>query len=634
MRAIERKYLQEFADNIEFPTIIYIYETSKIIAYNSLAEEIIGKDVNSVGRIIGSRLIKIEELEKNQCSKIYYNRLYRIRRGFYSEIDVEFNSVILDDKHIIFAFFDFSYKQAFVRHMKNLLPRFFWKDRKRNFLCMNACFINDLECLHSLTFPVRTQDIMDATTGEKLAEDDKYVMSTKAPLMQMLQLIRSDTSEGYFCSINRIPLINSNGSVVGVLGSYRLIFNHNEQKELYDAILRSSNILSQLLSRSDTIVMSWRKSVTYKLEFISSNISVYGYPPEYFYSNEIKLCNIFPSDDYQKILNHIEDIENKKYDYFEEIVTMYKSDGTTVPVKINVVTINKNNGEYLECLLQRAESLKSKPTSVKHRDFEKFHLVIDTWENVKRRELLTKAIGDKCKEFVVYYQPIISVNDEAIIGVEALLRWKSPSLGNVKPLDFLSMSEYLGLINRLGNFSIREALKTYGQIEKNGITNIKIHINISLIQLLQIDFLSQLIGFADSKGVPREQIVLEIKEGLAIEDLDLMKKVILELKEQGFAIALDNFGTGFIDIQYIVDIPFDYIKLDKKFMESYETEKYNGKLVAALLDIIKSMKAEVIVEGIETRKQYEFLLSHEVRAYQGFYYSMPLEKRELFKLLK
>ena len=113
-----------------------------------------------------------------------------------------------------------------------------------------------------------------------------------------------------------------------------------------------------------------------------------------------------------------------------------------------------------------------------------------------------------------------------------------------------------------------------------------------------------------------------------------MKKALLELKQLGFAIALDNFGAGFIDVHSIMDIPFDYIKLDKRFMEFYGTEKFNGALVVAMIDMIKSMKTEIIVTGIETIKQYEFLLFHEVPAYQGFLFSKPVERKKLISMLK
>ncbi len=635
MKTIVKKYFQEFVDNIEFPTIIYIYETDKVISYNALAREFMETDITSVAKVIRVKAISLDEVIKNNRTKIFYNMSYGLKKGNYKEIDVELNVIDFEEKHIIVAFFEYSYKQSFVRHMKSWLPRFAWKDTKSNFICMNKCFISDLEFLHTVTFPVSTRYIMDVATTEKLELDDDYVINKKIPLMKTLQLIKSDSSEGYFCSINRIPLINSNGSVSGVIGSYKLIFNKFEQKKLYNSILRCNNTLSDLISRSDTVIISLRKNESFHLDYVSSNVSYYGYHPELLYKKEVKFSDIISEDDYKKVLMFLEQLENGRSKYFEKKITIYNSNGDSVLVKVSIGAIKKINNElYIECQIQRTDTTKSSSISSLNNKPRMMHLAFDTWESAKKQEQLTKAISEKCKEFTVYYQPIVNVKSGSMIGVEALLRWNSPHIGDVKPLDFLSMSEYLGLMDRIGYFSIKEAIKTYSQLHNRGITNVKMHINLSLVQLFQPNFVKQLVALTDGNNISRDQIVLEIKEGLAIEDLDLMKKALLEIKKQGFSIALDNFGVSYIDVHCIMDLPFDYIKLDKKFMETYGTERFNGALVVAMLDMIKSMKAEIIVEGIETIKQYEFLLFHEVQAYQGFFFSKPIEKKRLLSSIK
>ncbi len=635
MKAIVKKYFQEFADNIEFPTIIYIYETEKVISYNELAKEFMETNITSVAKVIRLKKINLEEVIKNNGTKIFYNMSYGIKKENCKEVDVELNVIDFEDKHIIVVFFEYSYKQAFAQHMKSWLPRFTWKDNKSNFLCMNTCFVSDLEFLHTVTFPVSTRDIMDVATTEKLESDEEYVMNKKVPLMKTLQLIKSDNSEGYFCSINRIPLINSNGSVAGIIGSYKLIFNQHEQKKLYDAILRCNNTLSDLISRSDTVIISLRKDVSFHLDFVSPNVSYYGYHPELFYKKEVKFSDIVWKEDYSKVLTFLEELENGRNKYFEKKITIYNSSGEATLVKISIGVFKKINSEmYIECQIQRSGSTTKSSRTSTNKQAGMIHLALDTWESSKKQEQLTKAISERCKEFAVYYQPIVEVKSGSIIGVEALLRWSSPHFGDVKPLDFLSMSEYLGLMDRIGYFSIREAIKTYCQLQKHGISDVKMHINLSLVQLFQPNFVKQLVALTDSNNVERDQIVLEIKEGLAVEDLELMKKALLEIKEQGFSIALDNFGVSFIDVHCIMDMPFDYIKLDKKFMDTYGSGKFNGALVVAMLDMIKSMKAEIIVEGIETIKQYEFLLFHEVQAYQGFFFSKPIEKKRLLSSIK
>lgn len=633
MKAIMKNYFEQFAANINFPTIIYYLESGKVITYNTLATEILGNDIASTKKIISNKRLNIQELLNNQGSMILYNVPYRIRKMFYTEIDVEHNLFRIDDKYMIVSFFDYSYKQSFVRHMKSWLPRLAWKDNKYNFQMINASFLSDLKCVKDMTMPVATEAIVDTTTAERLINDDTYVINAKVPQMKMLQQMKSEGQEGYFCSINRIPLINSNGIVLGILESYRLIFEQKEMQQIQDAVLRSNSILSQLISKSDTVVLSWRRDESYHLEYASSNVSYYGYNTELLYRKEVRFRDIVRREDYKKIKELLEDIEHEKISYFEQDAVVYKANGDPVNVKINLAAIQRNEKEsFFECLIQRKEE------DIKEEKYNyragSFHLRLDSWANTKRREQLTRAVTDRCREFSVQYQPIVDIDTGSIIGVEALLRWNSPNLGDVKPLEFLSMSEYLGLMDRLGSFAIKEALKTYGQLQKRGIQNVKMHLNVSMMQLFQPKFVDLLAGLCEAKKIPENQIVLEVKEGLAIDDIHLMKKALLEIKKKGFLLALDNFGVGFVDMQTIIDLPFDYIKLDKKFMESYGTDKFNGALVVAMLDMIKSMKAEVVVEGVETLKQYEFLLFHEVKAYQGFYYSMPLEKKKLISLLQ
>lgn len=635
MKAIMKNYFEQFAADINFPTIIYFLESGKVITYNSLAGDIIGNDITSTTKFISGDKPNLQELLINQGSMILYNVPYRIRKIFDTEIDVEHNLFKIDDKNVVISFFDYSYKQSFVRHMKNWLPRFCWKDNNGNFQVINASFLSDLKCSKDIELPVETEAIVDATTAERLINDDTYVINAKVPQMKMLQQMKPEGQEGYFCSINRIPLINSNGSVTGLLASYRLIFEHKQMQKMQDAVLRSNSILSQLISKSDTVVLSFMRDENYHLEYASPNVSYYGYNTELLYRKEIKFRDMVRSEDYKKIKELLEDIEQEKISYFEQDAVVYKANGDPVNVKINLAAIQKNDREsYFECLIQRKEEEDGTKQETYNNRAGSYHINLDSWSNSKRKEQLTRAVTDRCREFSVQYQPIVDVETSSIIGVEALLRWNSPNLGDVKPLEFLSMSEYLGLMDRLGNFAIKEALKTYVQLQKRGIQNVKMHLNVSMMQLFQPKFVDMLAGLCEAKNIPENQIVLEIKEGLAIDDIQLMKKALLEIKKKGFLLALDNFGVGFVDVQTIIDLPFDYIKLDKKFMESYGTEKFNGALVVAMLDMIKSMKAEVVVEGVETIKQYEFLLFHEVKAYQGFYFSTPLEKKKLISLLQ
>ena len=129
----------------------------------------------------------------------------------------------------------------------------------------------------------------------------------------------------------------------------------------------------------------------------------------------------------------------------------------------------------------------------------------------------------------------------------------------------------------------------------------------------------------------KSKIILEVTESLAVEDMDLMKTVLMELKKEGFKIALDDFGTGYSSLNHIMEMPLDYIKIDKSFIDSYGTSSFNPSLLSAIVELAHSMDMQIIVEGVETRQQMEFLMFLNTDRYQGYFYGKPVPKEEFLE---
>lgn len=645
MKAIVKKYFQEIADNMEFPTLFYIYRTGKIIASNQLAIEIIGKETTNFNKLwLENQKIKLEEEVLDSGSCILYNKKkWNYQQGV-MELDMELNVITLDEQSIVVCFLDYSYKQSFTRHSKSQIPRLICKERKKKYASANQMFGEDVKMAAGNRIHFIARDIFDEHTSTKIKEDEAKVLSTKTPLYHVIQLLRQENSLGYMVRIHIIPLINKNGTAVGVLSAYHFLFTGKEYKYFYDVTLRENNILSQVISRSETVIVTWSKDTTCRVEYVSSNISRFGIVTQDMYDGKVSISDLLEEPYDEKIRNKINSLTTGECDYFECEIPLNYRRKKAIWVKVQVVVIHRLNHQlYFECLLQDISEKKSleqqlivsKETLRAYKKYENLyniqpieyhnasHLVTATLSFDEKGAFLRSAVNQKSKEFQIFFQPVVEARKSKVVGVEALLRWRSPEMGLVAPKEFMSLTQHMGITLELENYAIGKALKEYQKLMKKGTVVPKLHLNLSLIQLVQQDIIKILMEQVQIHHIEPSSIVIEMKESLAVEDIQLMKSLIERLHQQGFQVALDNFGAGFISVNHILGVKFDYIKLDKQFSNQYYTKEFNPALIQAMLDMIRSINAEIIVEGIETKAQLEFFKLHDIYAYQGYYIGEP-----------
>ena len=249
-------------------------------------------------------------------------------------------------------------------------------------------------------------------------------------------------------------------------------------------------------------------------------------------------------------------------------------------------------------------------------------------ERVNYENYLRKAITKGCLEFEVYYQPIVRTSTKEVITAEALVRWYSPELGFISPVNFISLSEYLGLIVPLGEYVLKESFLTCKKWNETWNPDFKVAINLSVVQLVQPNIVERILEIARITGVNTNNIILEVTESLAVEDMVLMKTVLRQLRENGFSIALDDFGTGYSSLNHIMEMPLNYVKIDRSFVSGYGTENFNPSLLSAITELAHSVNMEVVVEGVETKQQMEFLMFLNADKLQGYLYGKPMPANE------
>lgn len=236
------------------------------------------------------------------------------------------------------------------------------------------------------------------------------------------------------------------------------------------------------------------------------------------------------------------------------------------------------------------------------------------------------------KEFEVYYQPIIKVENgkERCVGAEALIRWNSEKLGFIPPTEFIPLAEYLGLINPIGNYVLKEACEHCKEWNENGYPDYRVNVNLSVVQLLQTDIVDLVKTTLMETGIKPENLVLEVTESLAINDMERMKDILNQIKTLGVNLALDDFGTGYSSLNHIREIAVDIIKVDQSFVKDMADDPYSQSFIKMIAELGESIGVAICVEGIETQEQYEVLQGMKVKYIQGYYFDhpMPCEKFE------
>ena len=234
------------------------------------------------------------------------------------------------------------------------------------------------------------------------------------------------------------------------------------------------------------------------------------------------------------------------------------------------------------------------------------------------------AIAAECNEFVIFYQPVVNAQTAECTSCEALVRWNSKALGFLGPGEFIPLAEYLGLITSIGDYVLEEACKQSRIWYDAGHTDFRINVNLSVVQLLQKNIVENVRHILQMTGANANNIVIEITESFAINDMDRVMEIIRGLKKLGLTIALDDFGTGYSSLNYIKQLPLDIIKVDKTFIDDILEDEYAQAFVKVFVDLSKTIGTKICVEGVETQEQYELLKELGVDYIQGFYFSRPI----------
>jgi diguanylate cyclase len=234
-------------------------------------------------------------------------------------------------------------------------------------------------------------------------------------------------------------------------------------------------------------------------------------------------------------------------------------------------------------------------------------------------------------EFEVHYQPIVDLDGERTVGVEALVRWNHPERGLLPPAAFLEMAEALGLLPRLGGWVLSEACRQAAEWQRQE-PGFELNVNLSASQLGNPDLIDEVRAVLESTGLPPAQLVLELTESVALVDLVESARILSALKTLGVRIALDDFGTGFSSLSHLGTLPVDVVKIDKSFVQAMQ-ESSGASVAEAVLQIARTFNLAPVAEGVEDAGQASRLRELECAQAQGYHFARPMPAGELTDLL-
>ena len=290
------------------------------------------------------------------------------------------------------------------------------------------------------------------------------------------------------------------------------------------------------------------------------------------------------------------------------------------------------DGDSVEELIKKADiAMYDAKCAGKNRVAYYDENVIST--SFKRLDLeknMRNATRNAFDEFEVYYQPITDISKPGMpcSGAEALIRWNSRELGVISPTEFIPLAEYLGLINPIGSFILREACMRCKYWNDMGHPDYKVNVNLSVVQLLQNDIVEQIAEVISETGINPKNLTLEVTESLAINDMNRMKKILADIKKLGVRVALDDFGTGYSSLNHIREMPIDVIKIDRCFIIDIGKDDFSNAFVKMVAELASAIDVNVCVEGVETKEQLDILMGSKIQLIQGFYFGRPMTARE------
>lgn len=343
-------------------------------------------------------------------------------------------------------------------------------------------------------------------------------------------------------------------------------------------------------------------------------------------------------DEFVILLHQYESIE-EVYSFADKVVHCFTApfilSGSRLYVSASIgISLFPEHGNDADKLLKCADMAMYKAKTTSRGKYVLYSQDMDRQlsERLTIENQLRSAL-DK-NEFELYYQPQIDISTGKVRVMEALLRWRNDLLGFVPPLRFIEIAEETHLIAPIGNWVLENSCRFLKELHSMGYTDLRVSVNVSVIQLMQQDFTERIMDILAQTGLSPSCLELEVTESVFIDSFEDIRTKIEYLMSQGITIALDDFGKGYSSLNYLTQMPISVLKIDKSFIDNVDITNADKSLTSMMIVIGRKLGLTVVAEGVETEKQLGFLKMFKCDRVQGYYFSKPLPRNDLIEFLR
>ncbi|WP_159016520.1 EAL domain-containing protein [Cognatiluteimonas profundi] len=298
------------------------------------------------------------------------------------------------------------------------------------------------------------------------------------------------------------------------------------------------------------------------------------------------------------------------------------------------ISVYPDNAQVPTELLKQADTAMYQAKAAGRRTYLRY---IDSMDvTIRRRATLSGALRKVLDrgELRMVYQPRLALAQNRIVGVEALLRWRSEEHGDISPTQFIPLAEESGLILEIGEWVLRESCLTLRRWHQHGLEGLAMSINVSVLQLLRGDFPGVVERVLAETQLPPSSIELELTESVVMANAEQTADTLRALRHLGVSLAIDDFGTGYSSLSYLKRLPINTLKIDKEFVDDLTLGSDDAAITTTIIAMARSLGLNVVAEGVETEAQMRFLREHLCDEIQGFWLSPPLEAHRCLAFIR
>jgi diguanylate cyclase (GGDEF)-like protein len=341
----------------------------------------------------------------------------------------------------------------------------------------------------------------------------------------------------------------------------------------------------------------------------------------------------FGGDEFVVLVNGLDDAQQvdlliqKLFQRFSEPAQI---DGYSIPVSASAgISLYPTDGEDIHTLLEKADTALYQAKEAGKNNYQfyapqfKPELKQVATPEIKLQQALER------NEFKLFYQPVIDMRNSRILSIEALLRWQHPSGQLILPENFIPLAERTGLIAPIGEWVLRTACTQNKAWLDAGIPIVPVSVNLSVAQLKKQSISRLVANILQETRLEQRYLDIEFTETMLLDDIPNIIAEIKMLKAMGIKLSIDDFGTGYSNLVYLKMFPVDSIKIDPVFMRDIERNKEDAAIIVAMIDLLRTLKIQIVVVGVENKEQIDFLSAHQVYAMQGDYFSKPVDVKTI-----